>query len=42
MVKNRVPVDPTLSIYEAMLKDGRYDNGIFDPAISYVGPRYCN
>jgi imidazolonepropionase-like amidohydrolase len=31
LVKNDIPVDPTLSIYEAMLKDDRYSNGISDP-----------
>ena len=27
LVENDIPVDPTLSIYEAMLKDNGYDNG---------------
>ncbi len=31
LVENDIPVDPTLSIYEAMLKDDRYDNGFSDP-----------
>jgi imidazolonepropionase-like amidohydrolase len=32
LVENDIPVDPTLSIYEAMLKDDRYDDdGFSDP-----------
>jgi imidazolonepropionase-like amidohydrolase len=31
LAKNGIPIDPTLSIYEAMLKDDRYSDGISDP-----------
>src|ERR687898_846027 len=31
LVENDIPVDPTLSIYEAMLKDNGYDNGFSGP-----------
>ncbi len=31
LVENEIPVDPTLSIYEAMLKDDGYDDGFSDP-----------
>jgi hypothetical protein len=31
LVENDIPVDPTLSIYEAMLKDNGYDDGFSGP-----------
>jgi imidazolonepropionase-like amidohydrolase len=31
LVENDIPVDPTLSIYEAMLRDDRYDDGFSGP-----------